>query len=189
MDILFGVAGRDYVILATDTMYRNNILVSKDDHRKCREISNRSAVVFGGNQGDCDRVVQGVLEELKYENIANELPLSEKVFSSALQLKIHGKLRQNPVEVTCIVGGITDGPGQLFMVDQYGACSSYKYMASGYGAPFFLTRMQMSHTEEMSMEETISLIKEVHEGVKKRLVLNYGNLHFCAITKEGIEEF
>ncbi|EHY66428.1 20S proteasome subunit beta 4 [Nematocida ausubeli] len=189
MDALFGVAGKDYVILACDTMYRNNILVPKSDHNKCIEINNKSAVISGGNLGDCDRVVQGVLEGLRYESIAHGLNITEKVFASALQMEIHSKLRKAPVEVSSIAGGISEGSGQIYMIDQYGACSSYKHMATGYCAPFFLTKMKMCHTSEMDVEQTVELMKEIYEGIKKRLVLSYGTLHFCAITAEGIRQF
>ncbi|KAI5191316.1 20S proteasome subunit beta 4 [Nematocida minor] len=189
MDVLFGVAGRDYVVLACDTMFRNNVLVPKNDHNKCTEITKYSAVISGGKQGDCDRVIRAVLEQLKYENISNGLELTEKVFSSALQEEIHGRLRRSPVELSSIVGGVSEGTGKLFMVDQYGACSSYKHMATGYGAPFFITGMKMKHTDEMGVKETVDLIQEIYEGVKRRLVLNYGKLHFCAITKDGVQRF
>ncbi|KAH9386222.1 20S proteasome subunit beta 4 [Nematocida major] len=187
MDVLYGVAGRDYVVLACDTMYRNNVLVPKNDYKKYVDICGKSAVISGGKQGDCSRVVQGVLEGLRYESIANGLEISEKVFANALQMEIYGRLRKAPVEVCSIIGGMSEGSGRLYMVDQYGACSSYKHMAYGYGAPFFITCMKKRHTEDTSAEETIEIIKEVYEGVKRKLVLNYGSMYFYIITKEGTQ--
>ncbi|KAI5166805.1 20S proteasome subunit beta 4 [Nematocida sp. ERTm5] len=188
MDALFGVAGKNYVVLACDTMYRNNILVPKSDHNKCVEINDKAAVISGGNLGDCARVIGGVLEGIKYESIAHGLVITEQVFASALQMEIHNNLRKSPVDVTSIIGGLSEGVGKLYMIDQYGACSSYKYMATGYCSPFFLTKMKMCHTEETPVEETVELLKEIYEGIKKRLVLNYGILHFCIITEDGIKQ-
>lgn len=189
MDALFGVAGRDYVVLASDTLFRNSVLVPKDDYNKCTEITGHSAVVAGGKQGDAKREIQAVLEELKYENISNSLEITEKVFSNALQNAIHSRLRKNPVEITAIVGGISEGEGKVYMVDQYGACSEYKHMATGYAAPFFITKMKMAHTEEMGVDRTVELLKEIYDGVRKRLVLNYSKLRFCTITADGIRQF
>lgn len=189
MDALFGVAGRDYVVLACDTMFRNNVLVPKDDYNKCTEITSSSAVVTGGKQGDAHREIQGVIEQLKYESMSNGLNITERVFSNLLQNNIHEKLRKNPVEINAIVGGISEGEGKVFMVDQYGACSSYKHMATGYAAPFFITRMNMKHNEQMDARKTVELIQEIYQGVKSRLILNYGKLRFCVITAERIETF
>ncbi|OAG31363.1 2S proteasome subunit beta 4 [Nematocida displodere] len=187
-DALFGVATRNFVVLASDTLFRNNVLVTKSDHIRYTKITDKTAVISAGNQGDCERTIQYVVEALKYEELANSLLITEKTFTSVLQNHIYTKLRKDPVQTMSIVGGVSEGEGCLFLIDQYGATSSAKYMATGYAAHFFLSGMDLKYRPDLTEEEVIAHITDIYEGVKKRMVINYGGLHFCVISRDGIRE-
>jgi len=188
MDALFGVAGRDFVVLASDTYFRNNVVVSKTDHIRCTKISDSVAVITAGDQGDCDRTTQYIFETLKFEQMANGLKITEKTYASVLQKYVHEKLRKDPVNVTSIVGGVSEGRGKIFYVDHYGAQSSPKYIGTGYASYLFLSAMDMCYRENMTEQEAVQEIVQIYERIKKQLVVNYGGLHLCVINANGVKE-
>lgn len=190
MDALFGVATKDYVVLASDTFFRNSVVVAKTDHKRCTKISERAAVITSGQQGDCDRTIRRILESLKYEESTGCLAVTEQTFSSCLQRYMHEGLRKNPVEVTSIIGGMSNGYGQLFYIDKYGAEISGNYFSVGYASYLFLSAMDMHYRPDMPKDEAVNTIKETYENIKKKLIVSYGSLHICTITREeGVQEY
>ncbi|KAI5188681.1 20S proteasome subunit beta 4 [Nematocida sp. AWRm77] len=188
MDALFGVAGEDFVVLASDASFRNNVVVSKTDHNRCTRVTNKIAVVSAGGQGDSVRAIKYVFETLKYEEMANGLKITEKAFSSVLQKHIHASLRKSPINTISIIGGVSEGKGQLMYVDQYGAVCSSKYIGTGYAAYMFHSSMDMKYTPGISEEEAVHLITEIYAGLKKRMVVNYNKLYMCIVNSNGITE-
>ncbi|KAI5180323.1 20S proteasome subunit beta 4 [Nematocida sp. AWRm80] len=188
MDALFGVVTKEGVLLASDRYFRNNVIITKSDHIRYKKITDKAAVISAGDQGDCMRVIQEIIEVLKYESLANSIDVQACTFTSLLQKKIHTSLRSGPVNVQALVGGIDNNIPTLFMVDNYGAVSSSKYMATGYASHFFLSAMDMHYSQEMTKDQAKEVIKEVYNGIRKRMVINYGHLHFCTITENGVLE-
>ncbi|KAI5184414.1 20S proteasome subunit beta 4 [Nematocida homosporus] len=188
MDVLFGVATHDFVLLASDMYFRNNVIVSKTDLVRFTKISERAAVIASGNQGDCERTIRYNLESLRFQEAANGLVLTEQTFASRLQKHIHSLVRRKPVEVTALIGGISSGSGLLYTIDQYGALTTTKYAGTGYAGNLFLSAMDSKYRPDMSEEEAIDTIRSIYEGIKNKLVINYGNLHLCLITRNGMRE-
>lgn len=188
MDALFGVAGENFVVLAADASFRNNVVVSKTDHNRCTRVTNQIAVVSAGAQGDSMRAIQFVLETLRYEEAANGLKITERAFTSLLQKHVHQKLRTGPIDTTTIIGGISEGKGRVSYVDQYGAVCSVPFIGTGYAAYMFHSAMDMRYTPKITEEEVIALITEIYQGLKTRMVVNYDQLHLCVINQSGITE-
>ncbi|KAI5171372.1 20S proteasome subunit beta 4 [Nematocida sp. LUAm3] len=186
MEVLFGVATREYVILASDTYFRNNVVISKSNHIRYRKLDEKIGIISSGDQGDSDRTVRYLQDSLGYHKASNYLRVTERTAASYLQDHIHSSLRSNPLNVSSLIGGFSEGEGKLFSVDNYGALTSSNYLASGYSSYFFLSYMDKWYHPDMPVQEAIHHIKEAFQGVKNRLVVSYSNLHLCVITKEGI---
>lgn len=181
-DALFGVAGKDFVVLASDTLFRNNIVVSNADYMRCTDVTDKTSVIAAGDQGDALRVVKYAEEVLKLGAASADLRITEEAVAHVLQQSIYQSLRRNPVQVAVIVGGVSEGKGKIFLVDTYGAVSTSRFLASGYPAYLLLSAMDRTFHPEMTADQVVHLIKDIYKGVSERLVLQYRDLHFRVIS-------
>lgn len=184
-DALFGVAGKDFVVLASDTLFRNNIVVSNADYMRCTDVTEKTSVIAAGDQGDALRVVKYAVEAMKLGAASEDLRITEESLAHVLQQSIYQSLRRNPVRVAAIVGGVSEGTGKIFLVDSYGAVSTSRFLASGYPAYLLLSAMDRSFHPDMTPEQVVHLVKEVYKGVSQRLVLQYRDLHFRVISLDN----
>lgn len=188
MDALFGMSTKTFVILASDTFFRNNVVVSQSEQAKCTKVTRKSAVLHMGNQGDCHRLASLVKEILKMAAFADDLVVTERTISHLVQNQIYGRLRKAPVDVQCIIGGMEEGEGSLYMVDRYGAIAKGTYFSLGYASYFCYSAMDLKYRADLTEEEAIELIKEIYRGAKSKLVISYGDLDIKVITSQGIRD-
>jgi 20S proteasome alpha/beta subunit len=186
MDALFAMETKDFVLLASDGSFKNNVVVSRTDPKNLK-ITEHTALMCSGNQGDCLRVSRAIREKVKVLAFRDGLQVSECMVATLLQNEIYKKLRtRERVEVESIVGGVSEGKGRLYSVDVYGALMQGKYFASGYGKYLWYAAMDHRYREDMTLNEAIALLREIYAGVKSRLAINYRELDLVVITRDGM---
>ncbi|KAF9765025.1 putative proteasome subunit beta type-4 [Nosema granulosis] len=187
MEALIGVKGRDFVLVSAETSVMNSYLVIKRGDDKFSSLGN-IAMTYNGDQGDAFRTAKFVVEDLKYQQIENNLNVTPKVVSTSIQNRIYNQLRRNPLRCSFLVGGVAHYTPELLAVDAYGGMFSEKFIALGMGTYFCYGVLDNIYREDMSIEEALEMIKSCYGVLKNRCAMNIESVVVKVITSTGIEE-
>merc|ERR1712025_656069 len=170
MDNLIGIRTKDFTLIASDMGVNRSVLQYKSDEDKFCNINNQ--VVFGhcGNFAKgCDLRVL-ITESIKYNALAQLVPINSFTVSNFIQHVVHSNLRRNPGETALMV---MDNNNELYAIDHYGARFHSNYICLGVSSYFLYGLLDNEYSENMSLEQAINLLKKCIDCLRERVVYNY----------------
>mmetsp|Transcript_78637 Transcript_78637/g.211112 ORF Transcript_78637/g.211112 Transcript_78637/m.211112 type:complete len:201 (-) Transcript_78637:275-877(-) len=180
----FGLAGKDFVIVATDCQQAFSIIKMKDDADKITVVENKLFAVTGTG-ADATYFMGYMNEDLKLHTLRNGLELTTKAAATWTRTNLAQALRKNPFQVDILVAGIDeDGPG-LYFLDMYASMEKVNKAAHGYGASFTFGLMDRFWHPDLTEEEGIALIKKCIKELETRFLVNLGRYTCKIVDKNG----
>ncbi|XP_065843221.1 proteasome subunit beta type-2-like [Oscarella lobularis] len=187
MECLLGIAGKDFVVFASDSMASHSIIVIKDDVNKMFQMDDRLAMVVSGAPGDTTTFGELIQRNVQLYKIRHGYSLSPHAAASFTRQNLAKALREGPYQVDMLIGGYDEHDGAaLYFMDYLGTMDKVPYAAHGYASYMTLSIMDRHYREDLTKEEAIGIIKKCIAEVQKRLVINLPKFNVHTVDKEGV---
>ncbi|KAH8553496.1 nucleophile aminohydrolase [Umbelopsis sp. PMI_123] len=191
MECLFGITGKDFTLLAGDTVAARSIVVMKATEDKSRELTPHTVLFYTGEPGDTVNFAEFIQRNIRLYGIRNGIELSPKAAANYTRRELADSLRsKRPYSVNMLIGGYDTKTGkpELFWLDYLGAMTSLPYGAQGYGAYFCTSLMDRYHYPDMDVEEAKDLLRKCLEELKTRFIVNLPKFTVKLVNKDGITD-
>ena len=189
MDCVFGITGKDFVILAADKSVVQSIIKMQDDDEKIYKIGDSqllSAVGEVSTRKDFARLAKSNLS-YNYYRYNNKL-LTSEVANYTRSLVADSLRTRNPMQVGSLVAGVDDGAPSLYLIDQLGSIEKVTKGVLGYASHFLYGLMDDCYKSDFSLEDGKDCIKKCINELKTRFLVNIVNFDVFVIDVNGIKD-
>ena len=189
MDCVFGVQGKDYILLAGDkAAVGNSIIKFQDTDRKVFKLADNQLMACVGESYDKKNFPKLVKANLELYFFKNGHRLTTDETAAYIRKELAEGIRSSPHQCNCLVAGYdNDGP-KLYWLDYLGSYAKILKAAHGYGAYFLYGLMDNFYKKNMSLSEGETIIKNCIKELKTRFSINMVDFDVFKITKNGIED-
>jgi len=183
-DSLIAIAGRGWVLIASDAMGSNSIIAAKGDVDKIYELDDDKLLGCCGSDTDRCMFCEYVQKNIALYTLVNSgLRMSARSAANWVRTEIRKALREGPYQVNMVLAGAT---GELYRIDYLGALQRVNYAAQGYAGHFVLGLLDRYWRPDMTMEDGLKLITMCVREVQARLILNAPRYIVKAVSDHGI---
>ncbi|CAI9727871.1 proteasome subunit beta type-2 [Octopus vulgaris] len=190
MEYLIGIKGKDYVLVASDTVSSRSIVAMKKDTDKMFKLSDKLVMLVTGEPGDTVQFAEYIAKNIQLYKMRNGYELSPNAAANFTRKNLADYLRtSSPYNVNFLLAGHdgTDGPS-LFYMDYLASLSEVPFAAHGYGAYFTLSILDRYYDEDLTEKDAYQLLHTCLDELQKRFVINLPSFHVRVIDKNGIRE-
>jgi 20S proteasome alpha/beta subunit len=93
MECLFGITGKDFTLLAGDTVAARSIVVMKATEDKSRELTPHTVLFYTGEPGDTVNFAEFIQRNIRLYGIRNGIELSPKAAANYTRRELADSLR------------------------------------------------------------------------------------------------
>ena len=189
MDCVFGVQGKDYILLAGDrASVSNSIIKLQDTDHKIFKLANNQLIATVGESYDKKNFAKLIKANMELYYFQNGQRLTTDEAASYIRKELAEGIRSSPHQCNCLVAGFdSDGP-KLYWLDYLGSYGKLLKAAHGYGAYFLYGLMDNFYRKDLSLAEGEGIIKKCINELKTRFSINMVDFDVFKITKDGIED-
>ena len=189
MDCVFGVQGKDFILLAGDrASVGNSIIKFQDTDHKIFKLADNQLMACVGESYDKKNFPKLVKANLELYFFKNGQRLTTDETAAYLRKELAEGIRNSPHQCNCLIAGYdTDGP-KLYWLDYLGSYGKLLKAAHGYGAYFLYGLMDNFYKDKLSLKEGEDIIKKCINELKTRFSINMVDFDVFKITKDGIED-
>ena len=189
MDCVFGIQGKDYVLLAGDrASVSNSIIKFQDTDHKIWEITNNQLLACVGESFDKKDFAKYLKANADNYYYQNGIRLTTEEAASFIRKELAEGIRSSPHQCNCLLAGFdVDGP-KLYWFDYLGSYAKLLKAAHGYGAYFLYGLMDNYYKKDLTLEEGEVIISKCINELKTRFSINMVDFDVFKLTKEGIED-
>jgi 20S proteasome subunit beta 4 len=122
MDSVFGICGKDWVIVATDTAVNRSIFTLKHDEDKIMNLNSNKVLAASGEQTDRYQFTNYIQKNLQLQAYRTGVELSVEASAQFMRSELAEALRRGPYQVNSLVGGFehSTGEAKLYWMDYLG---------------------------------------------------------------------
>ncbi|KAL7408873.1 proteasome component Pre1 [Mrakia frigida] len=185
----FGILGKDYVLICTDSTATRSIVKMKSDENKTKILSPHLLMAYSGEPGDTVQFAEFVERNIRLHHMRTHAELRPPSAASWIRRSLATSLRsKNPYSVNLLLGGFDEplSTPHLYWIDYLGTLATVPYAAHGYGAYFALSTLDAHWEEEMEREKGLEVLRMCLAEVKKRLVVDLGDVRVQLVDKDGV---
>eukprot|EP01091_Cochliopodium_minus_P002942 TRINITY_DN12773_c0_g1_i1.p1 TRINITY_DN12773_c0_g1~~TRINITY_DN12773_c0_g1_i1.p1 ORF type:complete len:194 (+),score=38.61 TRINITY_DN12773_c0_g1_i1:71-652(+) len=190
MDSIIGFVGKDYVLIAADTMQTRSIVVMKNNLDKVLVLDEYKLLsCVDLSAGDRDHFSDYIQRNLHFYELKNDKKLSTNATANYTRRELANALRsRNPYNVNILLGGVDKGIPSLYYIDYLASSNKLNFGAHGYCSYFVLSIFDKYWKSDMSLEEGKQLLKRIIEEIHKRFSFNQANFTVKIVDKDGARE-
>ncbi|KAJ5373308.1 hypothetical protein N7517_005314 [Penicillium concentricum] len=190
MEVLLGIAGKDFVILAASKAAMRGPTVLKAEDDKTRQLNKHTVMAFSGESGDTVQFAEYIQANAALYSMRNDTELSPSAVANFVRGELARSLRsRTPYTVNLLLGGIdpvTEKP-HLFWIDYLASLAPLPYAAHGYAQYYCLSILDKHHHPDCTLEEGLALLTLCTDELKRRLPIDYKGMLVKVVTKNGVE--
>lgn len=184
---MFGVVGKDFVILAADCQAAFSIIRIKDDADKIWKVDNK-LFACSGPPADTANFMEFIEKNIKLHDLRTGLKMTTKAAASFTRNELATALRKGSYQTDLLIAGVdADGPALYFM-DYLASCEKVNKGAHGHGAMFTLGLLDRYWKPDLTEPEAIELIKKCMQELKTRYIIDLGKYKCKIVDKNGPRE-
>ena len=189
MDCVFGVQGKDYILLAGDrASVSNSIIKLQDTDHKIFKLANNQLIATVGESYDKKNFAKLIKANMELYYFQNGQRLTTDEAASYIRKELAEGIRSSPHQCNCLVAGFdSDGP-KLYWLDYLGSYGKLLKAAHGYGAYFLYGLMDNFYRKDLNLAQGEDIIKKCINELKTRFSINMVDFDVFKITKDGIED-
>lgn len=135
MEVLLGLTGRDFTIIAASKAAMRGATILKTSDDKTRALNKHTLMAFSGEAGDTVQFAEFIQANIALYTMRNETDLGPSAVASFVRGELAKSLRsRNPYNVNLLLGGvdpITREPS-LYWLDYLASSAKVPYAAHGY---------------------------------------------------------
>ena len=129
MDSLFGLRGKDYVLIVAESTVNHSIFKLKVEHDKTYTLNDKCIIAFSGDHADRSNFGPFLRQNIALSRFKNGRELTVNEIANFTRVKLAESLRKQPYQVHGLLGGLDrDGP-QLYWIDYMGTMLEVPYGA------------------------------------------------------------
>eukprot|EP00745_Piridium_sociabile_P002150 TRINITY_DN112808_c0_g1_i2.p1 TRINITY_DN112808_c0_g1~~TRINITY_DN112808_c0_g1_i2.p1 ORF type:complete len:234 (-),score=50.91 TRINITY_DN112808_c0_g1_i2:326-931(-) len=189
MECLVGIQGKDFVLLASDTISARSIVKMKNDQDKMFKLNDSLLMAVVGEPGDTVQFAEYISKNIQLYKMRNGYELSASAAANFTRRNIADALRsQRPKMVNILMAGSDDDGPSLFYMDYLGALIQVPFAVHGYGGMFTLSIMDRHYRKDMTKEEGLVLLQQCITEIQKRFLVDTPQFKVRAVSKAGVED-
>ncbi|KAJ1020441.1 probable multicatalytic endopeptidase complex chain PRE1 [Ustilago sp. UG-2017a] len=188
MECSFGITGKGYTIIASDSNAARSIVKMKSDVDKQKVLSDHLVMTFSGEPGDTLQFSEWIERNSRLYSIRNHVELRPKSAASWIRKELAESLRsRNAYQVNLLLGGfdLPSSEPALYWIDYLGTLATVPFAAHGYGAFFAMSTLDRYHRPDMSLEEGLDLLRRCINELKQRFIVDLGTFTVRVVDREG----
>lgn len=188
MDSAFGICGKDWVIVATDTAVNRSIFTLKSDEDKIMDLNSNKVIAVTGEQTDRYQFTNYIQKTLQLEAYRTGVELSVEASAQFMRNELAQALRRGPYQVNSLVAGFehTTGEAKLYWMDYLGTLQQVTKGAHGYAAYFVNSVLDNDFRHDMTLDQGVVALKKCIVELRERFIIKTPNFVAKAVTKDGI---
>jgi len=186
-EAIFGIKGKDFVLLAADCHTAQSIIRLKDDTDKLHEVED---MVFAcsGPQADTLNFTEFIAKNIRLEALRTGLKMGVQAAANFTRSELASALRRGPYQCDLLIGAVdSDGP-QLYFIDYLASSEKVNKAAHGYGAYFALSIMDKEYKDDLTLDEAKAIIVKCIVEMQTRFLIHMGNFKCKVVTANGSQE-
>lgn len=190
MEFLLAIKGKDFVLLASDTLAVRSIAVMKHDHDKFKILTNHSSLAYCGEAGDTQAFAEYAQKNIQLYSIKNSKDLLPNSAACYTRRLLADALRsRKPYQVNMLLAGYDtiEKDCKLYWIDYLAAMAEVPFAAHGYGAYFIMSLLDRMYRPDLSVEEAKQLLVMCFEEVARRMVISYPSFRAQLIDQNGVQ--
>ncbi|KAH0614588.1 uncharacterized protein H6S33_000224 [Morchella sextelata] len=192
-EVLLGITGQDFVLIAASKAAMRGVTVLKEEDDKTRTLNPHTLMAFSGEAGDTVQFAEYIQANVQLYGMRNnsKWQLSPSAVASFVRRELAKSLRsRKPYYVNLLIGGFDTNTNEphLYWLDYLAASARTPYSAHGYAQYYCLSILDKHHNPNITLEEGQKLLRMCHEELVKRLPIDYKGLLVKVIRADGITE-
>jgi len=186
MEALFGIKGKDFVIVAADKHAQFSICQLKNDCDKIMVIDDNKLYAGIGPNADVTNFLEYTQKNVHLYRHKNNVQLGCRAAANWTRNALAHMLRRNPHQVDMIIAGYDDEGPQLYFLDYLSSLNSLNKAAHGYGAYFALSIMDRYWKPDITEAEGLEVIRKCIQEMKTRFIINMDRFTIKIVDKDGV---
>ncbi|KAH7132445.1 nucleophile aminohydrolase [Dendryphion nanum] len=191
MEVLLGITGKDFTIIASSKAAMRGATVLKATDNKTRELNTHSLMTFSGEAGDTVQFAEFIQANIQLYSMRNNIPLSPAATANFVRGELAQALRsRRPYTVNLLLGGydtIEDKP-TLYWIDYLASLAPVPYAAHGYAQYYCLSLLDKHHHPDINLDRGLEILRMCTQELKRRLPIDFKGVAVQIITKDGIRD-
>lgn len=186
-EALFGIAGKDWAILAADQHMAFSIIETKNDEDKIKQIDSHKMIACQGPCADRAIFIEYIAKNIKLNNLRNGVSDSTKAVAHWVRVELAQALRsRGAYQTDLLIAGMDDGEASLYYMDYLSSCQKLTKGAHGYGAYFCNGLLDRYYEKDMSLEKGLEVIARCIKELQIRFVMKMTNFMIKVVDKNGV---
>jgi len=191
MEVLLGITGRDFTLIAASkaAMRGASILKSSDD--KTRALNQHNLLAFSGEAGDTIQFAEYIQANIALYSMRNESDLGPSAVASFIRGELAKSLRsRKPYNVNLLLGGvdpITREPS-LYWLDYLASSAKLPCAAHGYAQYYCLSILDKHHHPDISFDQGMKILRMCTDELQRRLPIDFKGMTVKVVKKDGIQD-
>ena len=188
MDSTFGIAGKDWVLIATDTAVNSSIFTLKHDEDKIMDLNQYKIVGCSGEQTERYQFTNYIMRNLQLQEFRTGHELGVDATAQFMRTELATALRKGPYQVNLLMGGYDqqEERAKLYWMDYLGTLQQVNKGAQGYAGYFVNSVLDNDFRADMSLDEGIACLKKCIKELRHRFMINQHNYVAKVVTKDGV---
>ncbi len=189
MDSVFGICGKDWVIVASDMAVNRSIFTLKHDEDKILTLNTNKVLAAAGEHTDRYQFCNYIQKNLDLQAYRTGHELSVEASAQFMRNELAQALRRAPYQVNCLIGGFEhkDGEAKLYWMDYFGTLQQVTKGAHGYAAYFVNSVLDNNYQKDMTLDQGIAALKKCIVELNTRFIINQPTFIGKVVTKDGIK--
>ncbi len=188
-DIVLGIVGAGFVLLAADQAVNRSITVFQRDHDKIAVFEPNKIAACAGPVGDRTHFTEYIAKNIQLYSLRTGVDLSTHATAEFTRGQLAEAIRKGPYEVNLLLGGFDEKSGaELYYLDYMGAMHKIQHGAQGYSAYYALSMFDKMYKPELTLDEAKEIIKAIVKELDTRFPMQFGPMKCKVADKDGIRE-
>jgi len=175
------------VVLASEKRVSYGFTVMSKAGKKVFPVTKYLGVAFAGLVSDMQAVVRRLAAEANLYELEHGKLMPVKAAAKLLANILYAQ-RLYPILAETLVGGLSEGSPQLFVLDPLGSIIEDKYAALGTGAPIAIGILETNYRDDLSVEEAEALAVKAIRAAIERDAASGDGIDVLIITDQGVFE-
>ncbi|KAF3926427.1 hypothetical protein AA313_de0205682 [Arthrobotrys entomopaga] len=188
---MYGIRGKDFVLIATSKAFLHGITVVKSTDDKTRALNDHTLLAFSGEAGDTIQFAEFIQANTQLYTMRHSSDLPVSSVASFVRTELASSLRsRHPYTVNMLIGGydVKKEQPELYWLDYLASSAEIPYAAHGYAQYYCLSILDAHYKKGMGVEEVTGLLQDCHEELKRRMPIDFKGLLVKIVDKDGIRE-
>ncbi|RKO99021.1 hypothetical protein CXG81DRAFT_15146 [Caulochytrium protostelioides] len=189
MEVLFGITGKDFALLAADTNQARSIVVLKRGEDRTVDLNRHTALAYTGDPGDAIHFTEYIAANVRLNEIRHGHEASPNAVAKYTRNALAGYLRtRQAYHINMLIAGVdkTSGAPALYWSDHLANMTALPFAAHGYASYFCMSTMDRLWRPNLTLEEAIIVLQKCVAALKTRFVASLPEFKVKVIDKSGI---